>query len=159
MLQEIRDPFGIFGVGLSPWHRFDMLRIDHEHFDLTFKEMEHRFPIHSRSFQGHMTTVLGEQPLQQVQQFLRRCPIRPILFVILTIFSRDALTGRAETKILLYVLQAQSGSSHLGDIVWFLYSPRSVSLTGSLGAKKERPLGQCILPYSTLFPSAWCRQT
>jgi hypothetical protein len=31
MLQQIGNPFGVLDIRLTPWDRFDMLRIDDEH--------------------------------------------------------------------------------------------------------------------------------
>ena len=36
MLQEIRDPLGIFDIGLAARDGFDMLRIDQQELELLF---------------------------------------------------------------------------------------------------------------------------
>ena len=47
MLQEIRNPFGIFDIGLAARHGFDVLRIDQQELELLFQEVPNRSPIHA----------------------------------------------------------------------------------------------------------------
>jgi hypothetical protein len=47
MLEQIGDPLRIFGIGLAPWNRFDMLGVHDQDLDLTLKQVIDRFPVHA----------------------------------------------------------------------------------------------------------------
>ena len=67
VLQQVGNPLGIFDIGLAPGDRFDLLRIDHEHFKVACQQIKHRFPIHSRGLEGDMRTALLFEPIRELQ--------------------------------------------------------------------------------------------
>jgi hypothetical protein len=48
MLQQIRDPLGIFHIRFSPRHGLHVLGIDQHDLEGVFQQVKKGFPIHSR---------------------------------------------------------------------------------------------------------------
>src|SRR5260370_14806842 len=46
MAEQVRDPFRILHIGLTPWNLLDMLRIRHHNLQASFQNRLDRIPIH-----------------------------------------------------------------------------------------------------------------
>jgi hypothetical protein len=71
MAQQVGDPLGVFDVGLAPWDRLDVLRIDDQHLEAAFQQVVDRLPKHSRGFHCHLGAARRCQPIAERQQIVR----------------------------------------------------------------------------------------
>jgi len=72
MLQQIRDPFGITHIGLTPWKGFTMLRIGDDEFERVFELIVNGFPVGASAFHCNVRTSRSLQPVTQCDEFLGR---------------------------------------------------------------------------------------
>src|SRR5258708_5907910 len=68
MAEQVRDPFRILHIGLTPWNLLDMLRIRHHNLQASFQNRVDRLPIHPRALHRHMGAAFREQPFAQTHQ-------------------------------------------------------------------------------------------
>ena len=68
MTEQVRDPFCILHIGLTPGHLFDVLRVRHHNLQGSFEDGVDRLPIHPRALQRHMGAAFREQPFAQTDQ-------------------------------------------------------------------------------------------
>src|SRR6266566_2914208 len=54
MAEQVRDPFRILHIGLTPWNLLDVLRVRHHNLQRSFQNRVDRLPIHSSALHGHM---------------------------------------------------------------------------------------------------------
>ncbi|HEY6410460.1 MAG TPA: hypothetical protein VIY29_23665 [Ktedonobacteraceae bacterium] len=65
MAQQVSEPFTVAYIGFSTRHRLHVLRVDQDHLTAAFQQVEHRSPIHSRTFHAHMRHPLASQPVDE----------------------------------------------------------------------------------------------
>jgi hypothetical protein len=121
MLQQISNPLGIVGIGFPAWDGFAMLSVDHEHLHLAFKHVLHWFPVHSRTFSGHMSTFVFQQPIEKVQHILSRWTGRAKRFACLSMLLPKQYTDASR-----FLLPIKTGTSGRENI--HLTSPGSSDL-------------------------------
>jgi hypothetical protein len=68
MPQALRQPGGIFAIGLAPGHRFDMVGIDQQHLAATFQDIEYGRPGVTSTLDGDRGAPTGEQPIGEREQ-------------------------------------------------------------------------------------------
>jgi hypothetical protein len=70
MHQQLGQPLGILDIGLAPGHMFDVLCVDQQHHNVALQQVVHRLPVLTRAFQGDVGHFPGQQPVDQLQQFV-----------------------------------------------------------------------------------------
>src|SRR5438309_9950386 len=71
MAEQVREPFRILHIGLTPWYLLDVLCVRHHNLQPSFQNRVDRLPIHSRALHGHMGAAFREQPCAQTHQLSR----------------------------------------------------------------------------------------
>src|SRR5580704_6802976 len=117
-----------------------MLCIDHQHFDMAFKQVIDRFPVHSRPFYSHMSTSLREQPIQKIQQVLGRGRVRAKLFLERAILLPDQQTH--SHRFLMHIKACTSGIKHL-HLISPAASDLPVSRCSEMGEPEQRFSSTC----------------
>ena len=81
MLQQIGDPFGISYVGLASRHRFEVLGINHQQFEVPFQQIVDGFPEHPGTLHGHMGHAQRFEPIAHAQHPARHGAKRAALLL------------------------------------------------------------------------------
>jgi hypothetical protein len=67
--QQVRDPLGIFDIGLATRHGLDVTRIGDDQLEVTFEDVVDRLPVDAGRFHGHGSTIRRCQPIAPSSAF------------------------------------------------------------------------------------------
>ena len=88
--QQVGEPLAVLDVGLAPWHRLDVLRVDQQQLDLAFQQVPDRLPIHPGALHRQMGALDLGQPVPEPQDLVgRRSEGLDLLLRVTTLARRD----------------------------------------------------------------------
>src|SRR5712692_10407744 len=93
MAKQVRDPFRILHIGLTPWHLLDVLRVRHHNLQGSFQDGVDRLPVNSRTLHRHMGAAFREQPFAQPHQLSRSRAERAYLLLNPSVLADHQQTG------------------------------------------------------------------
>src|SRR5713101_2815313 len=181
MAEQVRDPFRILHIGLTPWNLLDMLRIRHHNLQPSFQNRVDRLPIHPRALHRHMGPAFREQPFAHTHQLSRSGAERSHLLLDFPVPANYQQASHYRRLMYVHSTTALDQSLHNASIGgdccaaglvqtlscvlpvsgcdkrWYLYRRGSVYLAGSVSSQVlERPSSnrspQVLVPHRLTPP-------
>src|SRR5436309_11666253 len=134
--EQVRDPFRILHIGLTPGHLLDVLRVGHHNLQGSFQYGVDRLPVDSRAFHSHMGAAFREQPCAQTDQLSRGSAERSHFLLNLSVLADDQQAGH------------YCGLMYVQSTTAFDQSLHNASLGGDCCAAGLLQTLSCVLPVS-----------